>query len=145
MTKSELLQYINKHGGGIIATQAPSGNPQAAFVAFAVTERLELIFDTVKSSRKWNNLQRANNVAVVIGGWDGSETTLQYEGIADEPAGQELERIQSAYFATFPEGKDRLRWEGITYVRIKPVWIRYSDFNTPGFITEFDAIQLAKP
>lgn len=142
MTKSELLQYIKKHGGGIIATQSSSGNPQAAFVAFAVSDQLELIFDTVKSSRKWENLQHFNKVAVVIGGWDNSETTLQYEGIADEPTGQELERIQSVYFAAFPEGRDRLEWEDITHIRIKPTWLRYSDFNNPPSIAELDTNQL---
>jgi general stress protein 26 len=142
MTKSELLQYIKKHGGGIIATQSSSGNPQAAFVAFAVSDQLELIFDTVKSSRKWENLQHFNKVAVVIGGWDNSETTLQYEGIADEPTGQELERIRSVYFTAFPEGRDRLEWEGITHFRIKPTWLRYSDFNNPPSIAELDTNQL---
>jgi pyridoxine/pyridoxamine 5'-phosphate oxidase len=139
MTKTELLQYIKKYGCGIIATQSPSGNPQAAYVVFAVSDQLELVFDTIRSSRKWQNLQHSNNVAVVIGGWDGSETTLQYEGIADEPQDAELERIREVYFAAFPEGRDRLKWEGITHFRIKPTWIRYSDFNAGGSIEEFTA------
>ena len=142
MTKIELLQYIKKYGSGIIATRSPSGNPQAAFVAFAVSDQLELIFDTVESSRKWKNLQHSHSAAVVIGGWDGSETTLQYEGIADEPVGKELERIRAVYFEAFPEGKDRLKWEGITHFRIKPTWIRYSDFNRGGSIVEFNATEL---
>ena len=142
MTKIELLQYIKKYGNVIIATQSPSGNPQAAFVAFAVSDQLELVFDTVKSSRKWKNLQRSRSAAVVIGGWDGGETTLQYEGIADEPKGTELQRIREVYFDTFPEGRARLSWEGITHFRIKPTWIRYSDFNPGGSIVEFNASEL---
>lgn len=143
MTKTDLLQYIKKYGSGIIATQSPSGNPQAAFVVFAVDDQLELVFDTVKSSRKWANLEHSTNVAIVIGGWDGSETTLQYEGIADEPQGSELERIREIYFSTFPDGRDRLNWEGITHFRIKPTWIRYSDFNTGGSIVEFGTTELS--
>lgn len=137
MTKSELLQYIRKYRGGIIATQSSSGNPQAAYVAFAVSDQLELVFDTVNSSRKYQNLQHSANVAVVIGGWDGSETTLQYEGIADEPQGEELQQIREVYFDAFPDGRDRLKWDGITHIRVKPTWIRYSDFNPGSGIVEF--------
>lgn len=139
MTKTELLQYIKKYAAGIIATRSSSGNPQAAYVEIAVSQQLELIFDTVKSSRKWNNLQHCSSVAIVIGGWDESETTLQYEGIADEPQGAELERIRAVYFDAFPDGRDRLKWDGITYFRIKPTWIRYSDFNPGGSVVEFTA------
>jgi len=139
MTKTELLHYVRNYGTGIIATQSSSGNPHAALVAIAISDQLELIFDTVKSSRKWNNLQHSTSVAVVIGGWDDSETTLQYEGLADEPKGSELERIKEIYFSAFPDGRARLNWDGITYFRIKPTWIRYSDFNPDGSIVEFNA------
>jgi len=142
MTKAILLQYVKKYRTGIIATQSPSGNPEAALVAIAISDQLELIFDTVKSSRKWQNLQHSTRIAVVIGGWDGSETTLQYEGIADEPTGNELERIREIYFNTFPDGRDRLKWQGITYFRTRPTWIRYSDFNQNGSIVEYTAQEL---
>jgi len=145
MNKTELLQYVKKYGTGIIATQAPSGNPQAALVAIAISDQLELIFDTVQSSRKWQNLQHCAHVAVVVGGWDGSETTLQYEGIADEPTGPEQERVKEIYFNTFPDGRDRLKWEGIAYFWIRPVWIRYSDLNRGGQIVEFTARDFEHP
>jgi len=62
---------------------------------------------------------------------------VQLEGIADEPTGAERDRILEAYFAAYPDGRDRLAWNGITHFRVRPTWIRYSDFNDPQQIIEF--------
>jgi len=56
---------------------------------------------------------------------------VQLEGIADEPTGTERDRILDAYFAAYPDGRDRLAWQGITHFRVRPTWARYSDFNNP--------------
>jgi hypothetical protein len=84
--------------------------------------------------------RRHPTIAVVVG-WD-EEITVQYEGVADEPSGAELERLKKSYFAVYPDGVDRQRWDGITYFRIRPTWIRYSDFNPEGRIAEFSAADL---
>jgi hypothetical protein len=36
---------------------------------------------------------------------------------------------RGGYFAQFPDGPDRLGWVGITHVRVRPHWARYSDFS----------------
>ena len=74
---------------------------------------------------------------MVIGGFDGSEITVQLEGVADEPQGVELDRLKEEYFKAYPDGRERQSWQGITYLRVKPKWIRYSDFNPNGAIVEF--------
>jgi PPOX class probable F420-dependent enzyme len=129
MTRSELVDFIRRHRLGVVATASAGGAPQAAVVGVAVTDDLELVFDTLGGSRKAANLRRDARVAVVIG-WD-DEQTVQCEGVADEPAGPELARLQQCYFAAFPDGPSRLAWPGITYVRVRPTWIRYSDFRKP--------------
>ena len=64
--------------------------------------------------------------------------TVQYEGVADEPGGEDLERLKERYFIRFPGGRDRQSWPGLTYVRARPQWMRFSDFNqTPPEIVEF--------
>ncbi len=117
-----------------------TGSPQAAVVGIAVTDRFEIVFDTVSSSRKAANLRANPAVAFVIGGTrDGDERTVQYEGTADEPSGAELERLLAVYYARFPEGPERRAWPGLIYVRVKPTWIRYSNFSAqPPEIVEFD-------
>jgi len=62
---------------------------------------------------------------------------FQYEGVADFPTGEELRRIKSVYFTAFPDGPARQAWPGITYVRAKPLWVRFSNFNiSPPEISE---------
>ena len=63
----------------------------------AISPELEIIFDTVKSSRKCPNLIARPNCSFVVG-WAG-EQTVQFEGIASEPNGPDLMRYQETYFA----------------------------------------------
>ena len=88
MTRGELLQFLHKHRLGVVATTSPSGEPQSAVVGIAVTDQLEIVFDTLSTTRKCKNLRRYPNISVVVG-WD-NEITVQYEGIADEPQARSL-------------------------------------------------------
>ena len=127
MIRTELLLFIREHSLGVVATRSPSGQPQAAVVGIAISDRFEIIFDTLENTRKAVNLRHTPEVACVIG-WD-KEQTVQIEGITDEPQGEALYRLQRQYFGHFPDGPTRLSWPGITYFRIRPRWIRYSDFR----------------
>ncbi len=50
----------------------------------------------------------------------------------------DLERLKERYFLRFPDGRDRQTWPGLTYVRARPKWIRFSNFNqSPPEIVEF--------
>lgn len=130
MDDSAILTFIRSHRYAIEATVSPDHSPQAAIIGFAATEQFELVFDTLASTRKAANLRDNPRIALVIGGWkDNDSRTVQYEGVADIPVGAELERLKQAYFAVFPDGPTRLSWPGITYVRVKPKWMRYSDFT----------------
>ena len=141
MTRDELYTFMAAHRWAVEATVTPSGAPQAAVIGFAVTERLEIVFDTLASSRKYQNLRLSKRIALVIG-WDDAQT-LQVEGDADEPRGAELDRLKARYFEVFPDGRDRQAWEGITYFRVKPTWFRYSDFRVePPAIIELKADQI---
>ena len=141
MKKAELLNFLQKHRLGVLATVSPNGDPEAAVVGIAVTDRLELVFDTLDTTRKCQNLRTHPKIAFVIG-WD-DETTVQLEGSADEPAGPELDRLKTTYFAVYPDGLSRQSWPGITYFCVRPTWARYSDFRD-GTVVEFTEAQLAK-
>ena len=69
-----------------LAQVAADGGPQAAVVGYAVSDRFELIFDTLTSTGAARNLRRDARIALVVG-WD-AEQTLQLEGVADELSGQ---------------------------------------------------------
>jgi general stress protein 26 len=123
----EEVQFMSRERLAVLSTVNDVGQPQAALMGFAVTPDLEIIFDTVKSSRKYPNLKKNPRVAWVIG--CSSETTVQYEGMAEELEGEELTKYKKTYFAAFPDGPARQNWPGITYFVVRPKWIRYCDYD----------------
>jgi len=127
MTKAELFEFIARRKLGVLGTISPDGAPQSALVGIAVTPDLEIVFDTLMSSRKYRNLT-TNSVCSFTIGWEG-EVTIQYEGDAREPKGEELARYQAVYFATWTDGPAHLSWPGITHFVVRPRWIRYSDYD----------------
>jgi hypothetical protein len=136
MTKTELFEFMAKRKLGVLGTLSPDGEPQSALVGIAVTPALEIVFDTVRSTRKYRNLTSIPACSFAIG-WEG-EATVQYEGEAREPEGDELERYRAVYFETWTDGPSRLSWPGITHFVVRPKWIRYSDFDrNPPLIEEF--------
>ena len=139
MTREALLEFMRSEKYAVQTSVSPNGIPQAAVVGIAVSDRFEIVFDTLASTRKAANLRANPAIALVIGGTrDGDERTVQYEGTADEPSGAELERLLALYYARFPDGRERRSWPGLIYVRVKPTWIRYSNFSVqPPEIIEF--------
>jgi general stress protein 26 len=129
MNVEEVYEFMKRESLGVLATVSEFGQPEAALMGFAVTPELEIIFDTVKSSRKYPNLKQNPRVAWVIG--CTTEVTVQYEGIAEELDGEELAKYQKTYFAKFTDGPTRMSWPGITYFVVRPKWVRYCDYN-PG-------------
>jgi general stress protein 26 len=125
----EVFQFMNRERLATLATVDAQGRPEAALMGFAATSELEIVFDTVKTSRKYPNLKTNARVAWVIG--CTTEVTVQYEGIAEELDGEELARYKETYFAAFPDGPARESWPGITYFVVRPTWVRYCDYN-PG-------------
>jgi hypothetical protein len=141
MTRAELVTFLRRYKLAVQASVGPSGAPQAAVVGVAISSALEIIFDTLESTRKFQNLRRDPRIALVIG-WD-HEQTAQIEGVVDFPTGAELERIRAEYFIPYPDGRDRLAWEGITHARVRPTWIRFSDYTRdPPLILELDPREL---
>jgi hypothetical protein len=142
---TDLLSFMRTQRLAVEASRAADGGVQAALVGIAITDRLEIVFDTLGSTRKAQNLRAFPRTAFVLGGCPASdERTVQVEGIADEPVGADLERIKNTYFAVWPEGPMRASWPGITYFRVRPTWIRFSDFGcAPPRIIEFTSDQLA--
>jgi pyridoxine/pyridoxamine 5'-phosphate oxidase len=129
VTRDDLLAFIGRRALAVQASVSSVGAPQAAVVGFVIDDRFHVFFDTVASSRKCANLRREPRIALVIG-WEMDEgCTVQLEGTADEPRGEELDRLKRVYFDRFPDGVARQSWPGITYFRVRPTWIRFSDFR----------------
>jgi len=125
--KHELLDFIRAHPLGVASTTSPNGAPEAAVVNIASTDELELIFYTIQTSRKCINLRHDPRIAFVIG-WD-NEMTMQYEGVADEPRDEELVRLKNIYGASRLNAEFKMSWPGLTYFRVRPKWIRLSNYS----------------
>ncbi len=134
MTGTDLLAFLCRHRLCVQASVSAEGAPQAAVVGFAVSDDLEIVFDTLGTTRKMQSLRRDPRIALVVG-WD-EEQTVQLEGVADEPHGHELNRLKAVYFEVWPDGVERQAWKDITYVRVRPTWARYSDFRPGGQLLE---------
>src|SRR5580658_7939544 len=102
MTKAELFAFLSSCQLGVLGSVSPEGVPQSALLGIAVTEELEIIFDTVDTTRKYRNLL-ANCKASFVVGWEG-EKTVQLEGDAFLPEGEALTWYKKVYFGTWPDG-----------------------------------------
>jgi general stress protein 26 len=127
LTKSELHAFLETQRYAVIATTADDGCPQSALVGFAVTEDLDIVFDTLAATRKVTNIRSRPAVSLVIG--QDRERSAQIEGFADEPMGEELSRLKTAYCAKWPSGLERVTWDTLVYIRVRVTWCRFSDFN----------------
>ncbi len=137
MDRMAIFDFIRRQRYGVISSIAGNGTPQSALVGIASSSRLEIIFDTVKTSRKYPNLIQRPVCSLVIG-WSG-EQTLQLEGVAEEVREADLRRLQDIYFAQWPECREHTNWPGIAYFVVHPHWIRYSDYDrSPPLIEEFE-------
>jgi hypothetical protein len=127
MNVEEVFAFMATESLAVLSTVTERGEPEAALVGFAVTPKLEIVFDTVKSSRKYPNLQKNQGMAWVIG--CTTEVTVQFEGVAEELVGEDLAEYKKTYFAKFPDGVERGKWPGITYFVVRPKWVCFCDYN----------------
>ena len=132
-----VLDFLKRHRLGVIATASLDAVPEAALINFAVTPGLEIVFETTTATRKFPNLKR-NPYADMVIGWEGGQT-LQCSGTVDEPEGREGERLRALYLAAFPATASHEHWPGNSYFRLRPHWLRFSDYSSqPRRIAELD-------
>jgi general stress protein 26 len=141
MTRAELLRLMRAERHATVASLSSTGGPQAAVVGVVVSDDLEIFFDTLDTTRKAVNLRARPRAAVVLGSVaPDAKVTVQVEGAADEPRGTDLERLKELYFERFLDGPTRQAWKGLIYMRIRPTWIRMSDYGgSEPRIVELDA------
>src|SRR4051812_41035711 len=113
--KPEMLAYMRGHRLAVIATIGSDGGPQSALVGVGITPTLEIVFDTLSTTRKHANLERDSRIAVTFSG--PGEQTLQYEGLAVpvSVSGAKDEGYRQAYYEAWPEGRQHMRWPSLVY------------------------------
>lgn len=133
-TQEKILAFLARHKECVLATTGENGSPQAATVGFSETSHLELTIGTVKGSRKYKNMMRDPHVAVVVG-FEGN-TTVQYEGMAYELSGEELDARLKLLFRKNPDAQHFQKDPDQVYLSVTPTWIRYTDFSQANPVEE---------
>ena len=123
--QQQFIRFVRQRGLAVIATRGVDRAPRTALVGIIATGRGELVFDTTRSSRKHRNLTAFARVALVIG-WDNEMI----------PTGADRDRCLQAYFAQHPDGVERARDHDIVHVRVRPSWLRCSDYRPGSFAVE---------
>jgi pyridoxamine 5'-phosphate oxidase-like protein len=146
VTRAELLRAMRADRHATVASVAADGAPQAALVGVVVSDDVEIFFDTLDVTRKAMNLRARPRAALVLGSVAAdAKVTVQLEGLADEPRGTDLERLKELYFERFLDGPTRQASKGLVYVRVRPTWLRLSDYGAePPRIVELDATALER-
>jgi general stress protein 26 len=100
---------MRRHKFAVIATTEPPGAPHAVRVGVATTDALQLVFDTLASTRKHANLQREPRVAVTFTG--PNQRTLEYEGVAFPLSVSDAadDAYREVYYSVWPDGRERAR------------------------------------
>lgn len=135
MTEGEtILRFLKSHSMATIATIQPGSlQPESALIAFAETDKLEIIFESFVNTRKWQNLQHNSRVALVIG-WDTKHhITLQYEGQASLISSAKQEHYTQVFLSKdTPCTEAFLRDPRVRLFKVAPSWLRYSDYTGRG-------------
>jgi hypothetical protein len=53
MDRIALYSFMVRHRFGVVSSISGDGTPQSALVGIPITPQLEIVFDTVRSSRKY--------------------------------------------------------------------------------------------
>ena len=125
--RERILNFMRQHKLTVISTVDNENNrPEAACIAFAEKDNLDLIFGTSNESRKYKNLQKNQNVSFVIG-WSDELGTVQYEGVATELSGEEAIQHGTIMADKNENARIFLTKESQRYFLVRPTWIRLVD------------------
>lgn len=133
--KQEAIKFLMSQKVGVFSTIA-DGQPQSSYVYYIADEDLSIYFATVVNSRKHDNLQANSKVAFTVGTIK-PPITVQVEGVAEIVVDENtIKAVTANYYDVATENshypvpitKLDVR-NGLVVYRIKPTWVRYSDFT----------------
>lgn len=125
--KKNIFKFFADHQLGVVSTNSIDRNsPESAVVGFANTPDLEIVFGTMNTTRKYNNILNNPHVSLVIG-WSSERGTVQYEGKARELKKEETEFYMDLLIKKRVENKKYVHSENQRFFLVKPTWIRFVD------------------
>jgi hypothetical protein len=85
MNSVVLLEFLRSHRLAVQASVSSASRPQAAVIGIAVSDRFEIVFDTLETTRKAQNLRHNSNIALVIGGLTAGDERTEFPPIFRTP------------------------------------------------------------
>ncbi len=76
----KVLEFLNNHKVGVLATVDPSNEPHATAIYFTVDDNLDIFFMSKTKTKKADNLEQ-NNHAVLVVYEAATQTTVQATGV----------------------------------------------------------------
>ena len=67
ISKQEVLKFLKEKELAVVSTVSAAGKPEAATVIYFIDDDFSFYFITRRNTRKFENLQLNNNVALVVG------------------------------------------------------------------------------
>lgn len=138
-TRDELNEWLKGQILCVLSTLDESGAPMGVTVAFSVTKGGELLIGTSETSRKSQNIDRDDRVAVTV--TDSEERmTAQIQGIANKLPQDIFEHdYADEHYSQRPESLPFKDEPGQCHILIAPKHIRFSDVSVfPWVVTEFN-------
>ena len=124
--KKQILEFLRQHTVAVLATITPDNKPEAAAVEYVITDKLEIIFNTFATYRKYRNLKNNANVSFVVGFKD---VTVQYEGTAAEAKGKVEEECKKLHSKQIKHKTKFHQMPETRYFKVSPKWVRYTDYS----------------
>ncbi|MBI2546191.1 pyridoxamine 5'-phosphate oxidase family protein [Candidatus Woesearchaeota archaeon] len=124
--KRRIVEFLKQNKVAVLSTITPDGKPESATVEYVLTDKLEIIFNTFATYRKYRNLKNNASVAIVVGFKD---KTVQYEGLAGEAKGKEQEECKKLHASSIKHKTKFHEMPETRYFKVSPKWIRYADYS----------------
>lgn len=137
--KKDALEFIKSHPECVLATVSAEGKPEAATLLFAMDDDFTFYFGTDKKYRKYQNILKNKNAAVVVGVSSKEPKSAQIEGeIEILKSAPDITKARKIFEERNPAMKPFLDLP-LVFLRLKPKWLRFLD-ETKGGVDNFEQI-----
>lgn len=133
-SRAEALTFLKSHSAGVLSTVSEDGKAHGSAVFYVADDNFNIYIITLKTSRKFANLQANPSVALTVGTQNVPQT-IQLEGIATvlqhseeigEHAGDLMKVLtsNSRYYAPLTQ----LGSADTAIIWVQPKWVRWADY-----------------
>ncbi len=131
--QDEARKFLDEQVTAVLATVSIMDKPRAATMYFYTDNDFNFYFLTARDSHKLKNIEKNNNVAIVVG-FGPQSTTVQAGGTAETNLDFNEEFIDKVFKKTEFHNPDqwpvlRLEKTGLVMIKVTPTWMTFLNFE----------------